>query len=116
MARINRSGGAVGAAVVAVSLLAGLTTSAASAQQLLTCGDLVECSTQGGCRIDAAGEVEFFTFQAQVGDDIFLTLVQTGGFDFGVHPQATLFDPNNRLLLTFNANSTEQLTIEKSGT
>ena len=109
MTRINRSRGAICAAVVAVSLLGGLTTSVASAQQLLTCGDLIPGS------IDTAGEADFLTFQTQAGDEILLTLVQTAGFGGGV-VQATLFDPMNIELLTFNANSTQRFAIEASGT
>ena len=116
MARLNRSGGAICAAVVAVSLLAGLTTSVASAQQLLTCQQVLTCGDLIPCSIDAAAEVDFFTFEAQAGDDIFLTLVETGGWGGSPDPQATLFDPMNVALLTFDATSTQRFAIEASGT
>ena len=74
----------------------------------LSCGDLVEGS------IDAAAEVDFFTFEAQPGDEIFLTLVQTGGWGGSSRAQATLFDPMNFELLIFDANSARQFMIEQT--
>ncbi|MCK4622077.1 MAG: Ig-like domain-containing protein [Desulfuromonadales bacterium] len=78
----------------------------------LTCGDLVAGS------IDAAGEIDEFTFSAQSGDVVDLTLVRTGGFDsfYGRVPRATVFTPTGAVLAAFNANSQKELTLPESGT
>ena len=76
-------------ALLVTGILFASSAGIASAQQLLTCGDLIPGS------IDVAGEADFFTFTGQAGDEILLTLVQTGGFGGPSRAQATLFDPMN---------------------
>ncbi len=77
----------------------------------LACGSLVPGN------IDAPGKAEFFTFEGTVGDDVFLTLVQTGAFTgFFDTAQATLFDPDSLQVDQFDAHDSRRYALEKTGT
>jgi uncharacterized protein (TIGR03437 family) len=79
------------------------------AQATLSCGALVAGT------ISAAGEVDQFTFNGQANEKKMLTLAESG-FPAGVSATATVFSPKAAVVVTFNANSQQQLTLAESGT
>jgi len=85
-------------------LTAGATT--------LTLGDLVTAT------IDAAGEVDLFTFTGGVGDVVFLSLTEGTGFNSGGQtPRLRVYAPSGGLVGSHqDANSVRQDTLQESGT
>ena len=82
-------------------------------QAALSCGDLVSDA------IDAQAEVDQFTFTGQVGDLVTLTLSETsnwGGINGANDARATVFTPAGDVLITFDSNSQQDLTLPESGT
>jgi hypothetical protein len=78
----------------------------------LTCGALVSGE------IEAAGAVDFFSFQGTKDAVVDLTLVRTGGFDafFGRVPRATVFTPTGTQLDVFDSNQQRALNLPETGT
>src|SRR5439155_5251519 len=75
----------------------------------LACGGLVSRP------IEASGQVDQITFSGQANDRVTLTLT-AAGFPFGVTATATVFSPTAAAVVTFNANSQQQLTLAETGT
>ena len=75
----------------------------------LVCGQLIPAS------IDEAGEVDYYRFDASAGDQVQLTLVQSG-FVGGTVVQATLFSPGGANLGTHSANGIGAYTLPDTGT
>jgi len=75
----------------------------------LVCGQLIPAS------IDEAGEVDYYRFDGSAGDQIQLTLVQSG-FVGGTWVKATLFSPTGVDLGTHNANNIAAYTLPDTGT
>jgi hypothetical protein len=84
----------------------------AATASALSCGSL----TSGD--ISEAGQTDQYTYNALGGGVITLTLADTGGFNpyGGVVASATLYDPNGNSVLSFNANSQQQVTLAQTGT
>ena len=59
------------------------------ASNFLDCEDVLSDS------LDVVGELDYFVFTGQLGDDVQLSLIQTGGFA-GSTPRGTLFSPHGR--------------------
>src|SRR5439155_618676 len=64
----------------------------------------------------ASAQVDQYTYAAQAGGIITLTLADTGGFAPFVEASATLFDPAGKVVLNFVANSQQQVTLALTGT
>ena len=77
--------------------------------QALVCGSLYAGT------IDAVAKVDQFTFFGQANDKVTLTL-GAGNFPFQVTATATVFSPTIMEVITFNANSQQQLMLPESGT
>ncbi len=79
--------------------------------QSLACGALLSDT------IGAAGEVDQFTFSGQANNRVTLTLA-TGGFTVGsgATATATVFSPAAAMVVTFNANDQQQVTLPATGT
>jgi uncharacterized protein (TIGR03437 family) len=75
----------------------------------LACGGLLARS------INAAAQVDQFTFSAQAGERKTLTLTASG-FPFGATATATVFSPAAVTVTTFDANGQRLLTLTESGT
>jgi hypothetical protein len=75
----------------------------------LACGGLLSGA------LDAAAEIDQITFTGQANQRVTLTMVLTGGF-FARTATATIFSPARAEVLTFNANSQQQLTLTEAGT
>ncbi|MFN7947679.1 MAG: hypothetical protein U0Z53_20180 [Blastocatellia bacterium] len=76
----------------------------------LTCGALLPDRP-----INAAGQVDQLTFSGQANDQVTLTLTASG-FPLGATATARVFSPTATLLISFNANSQQQLTLPTTGT
>ncbi len=78
----------------------------------LTCGSLISGT------IGTAGQVNQYTYGGKAGGIVTLTLANTGGFNpfYGVEPSVTLFDPSGKTVLTFAANSQQQVSLLSTGT
>ena len=68
--------------------------------------------------ISAAAEVDIYTFAGQTGDQVLVTLGQTGGFNsgFGILARATVIAPSGTQVDQFNASGQRILTLTESGT
>jgi uncharacterized protein (TIGR03437 family) len=75
----------------------------------LACGGLLSRS------INAAAQVDQFTFSGQAGEKKTLTLTASG-FPFGATATATVISPQAATVVTFDANSQRQLNLTESGT
>ena len=76
---------------------------------LLACGTLVTDRPLG-----AAGQVDQITFSGQANDRITLTLTASG-FPLGATATAKVYSPTVSLVVSFNANSQQQLTLPTTG-
>ncbi len=75
----------------------------------LSCGDLVSGS------ITAVGQTDQYTFQGQAKEIVTLTLVDTGGFAPGTEAVATVLSPSGQTLVSFPANSQQQVSLSTAG-
>ncbi len=78
----------------------------------------LSCGGIASGNIKASAQVDQYTYAAQAGGMATLTLADTGGFNsfYGVVANATIFDPNGKVVLTFQANSQQQFTFAITGT
>ena len=78
----------------------------------LSCGGIVNGT------IKQAAQVDQYTYAGSAGGVVTLTLSETSGFfpDGGVVAEAVLFDPTGKSILTFSANSQQQVTLAATGT
>src|SRR2546428_6640722 len=65
--------------------------------------------------IDGPAHVDQFTFSGQINDHVTLTL-SAAAFPFGATATATVFSPTAAEVVTFSANSQQQLTLPATGT
>jgi hypothetical protein len=82
--------------------------------------NVLSCGGIASGTIAASAQVDQYSYTGQAGAIIKLTLADTGGFSPGypnyVEASATLFDPTGKALLSFNANSQQQVTLALTGT
>src|SRR5205807_1915876 len=71
----------------------------------LSCGGIVNGNNSGSAPVDQ------YTYAAQAGGVVTLTLADTGGFAPFVEASATLFDPTGEVVLNFLSNSQQQVTL-----
>jgi hypothetical protein len=77
----------------------------------MTCGDIMSGS------IMAVGQVDQYRFAGMANSIVTLTLADTGGFPFGTTvASAKVFAPSGTLVVGFNANGQQQLTLAETGT
>src|SRR2546422_179058 len=77
----------------------------------LPCGALVSKS------IDSPAQVDQFTFSCQNNDRVTLTLASVGfSVGSGASATATVFSPSAAVVVTFNANGQQQVTLPETGT
>ncbi len=95
--------------ILSAGLLLSVFTSHGLPATSLTCGSLVSGT------INTSGQVDQYTYAGQAGGIITLTLADTGGFYPYTAAGATLYDPSSRKLLSFNANSQQQITLASTG-
>ncbi len=78
----------------------------------LSCGGIANGT------IAAAAQVDQYSYAGTAGRIVTLTLADTGGFNpyGGVVARATLYDPTGTAILSFNANSQQQVTLARTGT
>jgi uncharacterized protein (TIGR03437 family) len=77
---------------------------------MLFCGVVLS-----GRRINASAQVDQISFIGQANQQATLTLAESG-FPAGVSATATVFSPAAAVVVTFSANSQQQLTLAESGT
>src|SRR2546426_1571241 len=65
--------------------------------------------------IDGPAQVDQITFSGQINDHVTLTLA-AAAFPFGATATATVFSPTAAEVVTFSANSQQQLTLPATGT
>ena len=75
----------------------------------------LQCGSLESGSIEAAGEVDLFTFTGQTGDIVDVTIVETGAFTAS-RPRINVFAPSGENLGGFNANSQNTLVLEETGT
>jgi hypothetical protein len=97
---------------IATSAPASVSITAISVTGLMACGDVVSGA------IKAGGQVDQYRFAGTANAIVTLTLADTAGFDalFGVVAKANVFAPSGKLVVGFNANGQQQLTLAESGT
>ena len=77
------------------------------------------CGSLEGGSIEQSGEVDFFTFSAQTGNEVFLTLTETpdwGGAFGGNAAHLTVFAPSGAEVVTFDSTQQQRLTLAETGT
>src|SRR5207253_1066282 len=76
----------------------------------LSCGGIVNGN------ITVSAQVDQYTYAAQAGGVVTLTLADTGAFPTRRSAGLTLFDPTGKAVLNFVANSQQQVTLALTGT
>jgi hypothetical protein len=78
------------------------------------------CGSLANGNIAASAQVDQYSYGGNKGENVTLTLSDTGGFNPGypyyIVASATVFDPTGKAILNFNANSQQQITLPLSGT